>query len=254
MNLKNNIILISLILTEFTSAASVDPTCQRWFLNNNISSFDESCYSKCASSMIDMGTFTCPMLCDKLCEPINCEKPAADQCLFYSQCIEEKKSCGPEGYAINYGQKYCLNFLENSELSEEGKKWRDITLMCLQKQLIPVYKEPQKYSCNQIQSIAFDSHVDCYTQVDSTICDLKFSDLYEISINIIEVKDLISWSGVKQEFKVGVTKCLPYYGEKLQNLIKQNSSNKLLSYFSVDDEISDLKKKITLVEEIRDNK
>lgn len=73
-------------------------------------------------------------------------------------------------------------------------------------------------------------------------------------MNIIEVKDLISWSGVKQEFKVGVTKCLPYYEEKLQNLIKQNSSNKLLSYFSVDDEISDLKKKIKLVEEIRDNK
>lgn len=33
-------------------------------------------------------------------------------CNFYSQCVEKRVPCGPNGYALGYGGKYCVKFGE----------------------------------------------------------------------------------------------------------------------------------------------
>ena len=35
---------------------------------------------------------------------------AAGSCDFYPQCVEKRIPCGTTGYALNYGEKYCLKF------------------------------------------------------------------------------------------------------------------------------------------------
>lgn len=233
--------------------AKVHQSCQRWFLSNNISSNDPSCEVKCATSKVDFGSFTCPDSCDELCKPISCENPPHNQCLFYSQCIEDKKKCGEAGYAINYGQKYCLKFLENSNLSDPGQKWRDSTLVCLQKKLVQVYKEPEKYTCEQIKESGFNSHVGCYTQDEASFCNLPLIDFEEILVNILELKDIISWDGVKQGYKVLAIECKETFKQRLKNYRNENliTTTIKIDYKSNSiNEIEELQKKIKIVEEI----
>lgn len=47
-----------------------------------------------------------------------CGQLADDQydCDFYSECMEANSHCGPTGYALGYGNKYCRRFAETSHL------------------------------------------------------------------------------------------------------------------------------------------
>lgn len=41
----------------------------------------------------------------------SCEAMAVSgNCDFYSQCVEKRVPCGPDGYALGYGGKYCIKF------------------------------------------------------------------------------------------------------------------------------------------------
>ena len=37
---------------------------------------------------------------------------AQGDCSFYRKCVETKMYCGDNGYAINYGERYCKRFEE----------------------------------------------------------------------------------------------------------------------------------------------
>ena len=39
-----------------------------------------------------------------------------DGCDFYTDCLEVASPCGPSGYALAYGNKYCLRFGEQRDL------------------------------------------------------------------------------------------------------------------------------------------
>ena len=41
------------------------------------------------------------------------EMAASGNCAFYSDCVEKRVPCGPNGYALGYGKKYCVRFGEN---------------------------------------------------------------------------------------------------------------------------------------------
>lgn len=47
----------------------------------------------------------------------------AGNCSFYSMCVEKRVPCGPNGYALGYGGKYCIKFTENAdEFSKDVRK------------------------------------------------------------------------------------------------------------------------------------
>ena len=60
--------------------------------------------------------------------PMECAAPKANTCNFYSNCLERYQACGEQGYALNYGQKYCYQFQALSTLTDTGRIWRDRTL------------------------------------------------------------------------------------------------------------------------------
>lgn len=116
------------------------------------------------------------------------------QCTFYSTCLSSIKDCGASGYALGYGKKYCDSF-SNSNFSENGSKWRNSTLICLQEELVNnvLFED---LSCTAIKDIAFNSHPNCYTRNGSgiSICDfnkLTAADYYSI-FKAIDIDDILS--------------------------------------------------------------
>ena len=129
----------------------------------------------------------------------SCEEYIGD-CDFYL-CQEQKNPCGPQGYNVGFGFKYCTKSkfeLLNNMKTELGKSWVVNVFECLQKasqeKTILSILNDEVRSCDQIKSDAFDSHPDCY--VDSGFCDLKFSE----KINIFKlIKKEIFKSETRQQ-------------------------------------------------------
>ena len=69
----------------------------------------------------------------------SCVDPSLNTtCLWYPNCLEAAHPCGPDGYALSYGEHYCSAFSNASNvLTREGQVWRDKTLLCLQEELVP---------------------------------------------------------------------------------------------------------------------
>ena len=142
--------------------------------------------------------------------PSTCPDPAASaallqDCSFYTDCLEATFDCGPAGYPIGYGLKYCQSFLENESIfSQEGQDWINGTLTCLKDALVPSVQSPGDLTCDQVESIAFDSHVQCY--IDNGFCDLAFNygHPFEMSkfiydlMQVYQIKDFASFIAIKQ--------------------------------------------------------
>ena len=72
-------------------------------------------------------------------------------CDFYTDCLEAKFQCGPDGYPIGYGYKYCDKFLEEyDEFSADGQKWIDGTLTCLKQALEPDMLNTDPETCDEV--------------------------------------------------------------------------------------------------------
>ena len=134
-----------------------------------------------------------------------CANPVQAQCGVYESCFAKYCPCadGPTEYFKSYGAKYCRAFLANTALSEQGKKWRDSTLRCLQESIVPhldISAQP-KCDCAQMKQRAFDSHVACYTKQGASICELPAADVAQIG-KTVEAKDLFDKQGWKQMHEV----------------------------------------------------
>jgi hypothetical protein len=111
--------------------------------------------------------------------PQACFAPSETSCSFYSDCVENVLPCGTSGYALSYGEHYCSVF-ENivPKLTEKGKVWIHSTRACLQSQLSQEIIARwdvgtlNNLNCNSVRTFAFNSHPFCYTQRDTSICDL----------------------------------------------------------------------------------
>jgi hypothetical protein len=136
-----------------------------------------------------------PSLAASLVERQGCStcKPSGDTCSFYN-CVESRYSCGPEGYPLGYGLKYCNGFQENlSSFSSKGVAWVKATRLCLQQSLV---KSNCASSCDSLKSVAFDSHASCY--VDSGVCTLSPSDWLAIEKTVGFTTLFGSWDALKE--------------------------------------------------------
>ena len=146
--------------------------------------------------------------------PATCPNPSAEaavpkDCSFYQDCVEATFECGPKGYPIGYGYKYCERFLEQeSEFSPEGQAWINGTLTCLKAALVPSVEKPDGVTCDQVKTIAFDSHVQCY--IDNGFCELAFdvrhpgqttSFILDL-MKVYQISDFASFIAIKQVAQV----------------------------------------------------
>lgn len=122
----------------------------------------------------------------------SCVDPSLNTtCLWYPNCLEAAHPCGPDGYALSYGEHYCSAFSNASNvLTRQGQVWRDKTLLCLQEELVPflnvsisckvtlifypVSLQTRTNRKQDLRSRAFDSHAHCY--VASGVCALGVHD------------------------------------------------------------------------------
>ncbi|KAG5634686.1 hypothetical protein H0H81_001098 [Sphagnurus paluster] len=121
--------------------------------------------------------------------PSTCANPPRDSCAFYSECVEAKYNCGPQGYPLGYGGHFCEKFGANRQkLSAKGQAWMVDTMQCLQRELIPeATGTAASATCASIQKKAFLSHARCY--VDSGLCKLPPTDWVSI-VQIVEIPTL----------------------------------------------------------------
>ena len=130
-----------------------------------------------------------------------CANAATPSCQVYTSCFAKQCPCKGDAdeYFENYGAKYCKRFLDNAAFSTAGRKWRDKTLVCLQEAIVPQLDLSANPACNckQMRNVAFKSHVDCYTQPGSSICDLPMADVKAIA-QTVDAKDAFTIDGGKQ--------------------------------------------------------
>ncbi|EFC35956.1 predicted protein [Naegleria gruberi] len=144
-----------------------------------------------------------------------------DKCTFYTQCLEKIKPCGPNGYALGYGYKYCSKFFSDvnsgAYKSEYAQKWVSSTGHCLQKFLMQNVVEKllsntgSEWNCERIIDASFNSHPGCYTDSISPIDGQKYSicklrNVFDVKtvLMTVDAKDLLTARSMKQI--VGVLK------------------------------------------------
>ncbi|KAL4446467.1 hypothetical protein ABPG74_001208 [Tetrahymena malaccensis] len=125
-------------------------------------------------------------------------------CGWYTNCLENAYNCGSDGYPVGYGYKYCSRFVEKyNNFSAPAKKWIDGTLSCLKTSLKDTLINNNKYTCDNVKKIAFDSHPKCY--VENGFCELfTKADIQEIYSTILSLTsvyqfmDFLSLQSIKQ--------------------------------------------------------
>jgi hypothetical protein len=150
-----------------------------------------SCTTK-MTSIISTPTSTSPADCPTC-------SPSSESCEFY-QCLESEYHCGPTGYPIGYGYKYCEAYADaSSQFSSKGQAWISKTRLCLQQALVK--DATCKSSCKVVSGDAFASHKSCY--VKSGVCGLTCKD-YELIFETVG-DELFSPQAVLQEIETGAS-------------------------------------------------
>lgn len=106
-----------------------------------------------------------------------CE-PNVNSCGFYL-CQEKKYSCGPKGYQLGFGFKFCQIYLDSEQnYSPAAYQWLRRVRVCLMQQYAQVESHSTQRSCGEIKADSFHSHVGCY--VDTGFCELSGLDYIQI--------------------------------------------------------------------------
>ncbi|KAK0501844.1 hypothetical protein EDD18DRAFT_1144667 [Armillaria luteobubalina] len=137
-----------------------------------------------------------------------CAAPIRDNCSFYSSCLETRYHCGPTGYPIGYGEKFCTKFSDDRALlSAKGQTWMVDTMHCLQESLVPDALGSAE-TCSQLEDKAFGTHAKCY--IDNGLCFLPVVD-WEAIVKIVELRTLFqSWDAFLETLKAAES-CLEAY-------------------------------------------
>ena len=151
----------------------------------------------------------------------NCQAMSlTETCDFYPQCLETKYHCGPKGYPIGYGFKYCskfINFFDN--FPPKGQEWIKKTLVCLKQALLKDFN-----SCDQLYDTAFNSHPECYFKAG--FCDLfldpkHIKQTIQALLKVYELKDFASITSMKQIYDTAKL-CGTDYMNKLKDIMNIN--------------------------------
>ncbi|CAK5266083.1 unnamed protein product, partial [Mycena citricolor] len=149
----------------------------------------------------------------------NCASPPLNNCSFYAECLETRYHCGPQGYPIGYGQKFCTKFqAQATRFTPAGQTWMVNTMHCLQEALVPEATGSANSStdCSALEDRAFSTHAPCY--IKNGLCTLPPIDWDEI-IDVVGVQTLFnSWDALKASLAAGVD-CLEFYGHLVARLL-----------------------------------
>jgi hypothetical protein len=106
-----------------------------------------------------------------------CE-PNVDSCGFYL-CKEQTHNCGPKGYPIGFGFKFCQIYLHSEKnYSPAAHAWLRRVRVCLMEEFAKTDAENPGRTCGEIKSEGFGSHVGCY--VKTGFCELSGVDYLQI--------------------------------------------------------------------------
>lgn len=139
-----------------------------------------------------------------------CSNPSRDSCAFYADCLEARYHCGPNGYPVGFGAKFCQKFSDDrAELSARGQAWMLDTMQCLQRALVPEATGTKPgVTCDSIKKKAFGTHAGCY--VGSGLCKLSPSDWVAV-VDIVRLKTLFeNWDALLSVLEVG-GECLEFH-------------------------------------------
>jgi hypothetical protein len=154
-------------------------------------------------------------------------------CDFYTKCLETKYKCGPTGYPVGYGFKYCSKFVKNiNDYPAKGQEWIKKTLVCLKKALVP-----ELNSCQNLYNVAFNSHPKCY--YDSGFCDMfldqgNLKQTVTALLKTYEIQDFASITSLNQIFETAKL-CGADYMKKILDSIKEIFGNKFLELSILED-------------------
>lgn len=150
---------------------------------------------------------------------LNCENPPDHQCDFYEKCLEARKPCGLQGYALGFGKRNCEKFLKlQKTISPDGQFFLSLTRVCLQNRLAVALKK-SNLSCSQMSQIAYDSHTDCYTNHAYSICNLNPVDLSKI-LFLMEPYDLLQSQSLGQVSRT-LSSCLAHFPRAPKSVDKE---------------------------------
>ncbi|KAH7707281.1 Protein W01A8.8 [Aphelenchoides avenae] len=118
------------------------------------------------------------------------------------KCLDDEKHCGPEGYPLGFGYKYCRRFKEPTVYNlydAKGKQFIDCTRQCLIG-LVEQYDEQEpNATCDSLKSYAWKTHEKCYLVCDfCDICRTNKKALYKT----YDFKDFFSVEALKQVVEV----------------------------------------------------
>jgi hypothetical protein len=143
--------------------------------------------------------------------PGSCSAPAPNSCTFYSACLEARFHCGPSGYPLGYGLRYCDAFAAvRGRFSAAGQAWIGTVMLCLQDALVPYETGAEPVDgCAALKEAAFATHPVCY--VRSGVCTLPVAD-WEVLVHTIGLEQLLgSWDAVEQVLRTAEG-CAGLYG------------------------------------------
>lgn len=106
-----------------------------------------------------------------------CASVVEDDCAFYRACLDARRPCGAEGYALAYGERLCHAFVAGrGGFSPAGQAWLRAVRTCLQRALVPLLARGGD-DCAALEEAAYASHSGCYTAPAHSICALGPADL-----------------------------------------------------------------------------
>ncbi|KAH7726067.1 Protein W01A8.8 [Aphelenchoides avenae] len=131
-------------------------------------------------------------------------QPSCWGCNAY-KCIEDKKQCGPEGYLLGYGLKYCNRFFESDVYDRydvAGKAFISCTKNCLIGKIYENLQKDPSGTCDALKEFAFKSHVDCYTGCG--FCDMCKTNKAAL-LHTYDLGDFFSKQALDQVYSVAKT-------------------------------------------------
>lgn len=134
------------------------------------------------------------------------ECPTPSTCKWYKDCLESTLHCGPTGYPLDYGYKFCTNLIAHeTEFSPAGQKWLTSAMKCLMDKLIPYATGQKPTTCTELEHYAFSTHPDCY--VDNGFCELPVGD-WVVLVDVIGLKTFLGSLDVLGTTGETALKCL----------------------------------------------
>ena len=144
--------------------------------------------------------------------PLQCYNPSGNSCYWYRNCFEEKHFCKPpaNAYVIRYAERFCRVFEEQkAKLSADAQKWMEAVRKCHQVAMVPLLRDSDALTCNEIKQKALASYTECYLNPGEgakSICDVycwqHFKMFWAIKRSFLKLDT--AWETLRGLWNIGI--------------------------------------------------